>query len=254
MLRADSMPRSYDTALEQGERGFYGVGRDHKTVLISDVFIGRMIHGLALGYLGLRKAGSVEHRFVGHDHINILADVLLHDFTDRLRRSLFDVDKLQFAIALDDSDYDFFVVPSGLAAFSYAPCSDIGFINFDRAIQHLVNFGHGEADSVTEIPCGFVADSKSALDLIRAHALLCFTEQQGSEKPLLQGQMAIVEYRARRNAKLIIAAIAVEQLFRCCEFNGWHLAAGAFNAIRPTKTYQQFPATFIGIEHPNYVN
>jgi hypothetical protein len=139
-------------------------------------------------------------------------------------------------------------------AFALLLSAHIGFVDLDCSIQHLVNFGHGEADSVAEIPCGFVADSQRALDLIRTHALLCFAEQKRSEEPFLQGKMAVIENRSRGNAKLIVAALAVEQLLRCGEFRGWHLAARAFNAVRPTETHEQFAATFVGVEKVYNVN
>src|SRR5690242_11551232 len=192
VLRTDAMPASHDTALEQREGGFNGVRCDHETVLIPDVFIGTMIHCFALRYLSLWKSRGIEHRFVSNDHVYIFADVLLHDLADCLRCAFFYVNEFQFAIAFHDANDNFLLPLTEADAFALLLSADIGFVNLDCSIQHLMDFGHGEADSMAEIPCGLVADSESALDLIRAHALLGFAEQQCSEKPLLQRQVAVV--------------------------------------------------------------
>src|ERR1039458_4670943 len=73
MLGADAMPRSYDAALEQRECRVNGIVRDHKTVLVPDVLFGAVVNRFALRYLGLRKPRSIEHGFVGNDHVYIFA-------------------------------------------------------------------------------------------------------------------------------------------------------------------------------------
>lgn len=254
VLGADAMPRANDAALEKRECGFDGVGRDHKAVLMANVLFRFVIDCFTLRPLRFGKARGVQNRLVGHDHVNILADVLLHDFADRLRRALFHVDEFQIAAALDNSDDGFFVLAIVSGACSMTLTADVGFIYFDGSVQHLVDFGHGEADSMAEIPRGFVTDSEGALDLIGAHSFFGFAEQQGSKKPLLQSQMRIVKDCSRRDGELIIAAFAVEQLLGRGEFHSGHFAAWALNTVGPAETHQQFPASFVGIKHLDYVN
>ena len=254
MLGADAMPRSNDSALEQREGGFDGVGCDHEAIFVPNVHFGFVINRLPFEYLGLGKPRIVEHGFVGHDHVHIFADVLLHDISDRLRRSLCHMDELQFAIALDDSDHDFFLPSAVSSAFVSLLDAEVGFIDFDGAVQHLVDFGHGKAYTMAEVPCGFVADAERALDLIRAHAFLGFTEQQGCEKPLLQGKMAVVEHGARGHAELIIAALAVEQLLGRRQFDGRHFAADALDTVGPAEPDQQLPAALVSVEKVHNVD
>ena len=95
--------------------------------------------------------------------------------------------------------------------------------------------------------CRPLCSPDRALDLHCAHALLGFAEQQRSEEPLLQGKMAIIENRAGGNGELVIAALAVEQLLGGFEFDGGHLAARAFNTVRPAQPDKQFAATFVSV-------
>jgi len=79
MLCANPMPRSNDAALEQRKRGFHGI-RVHvanrvDAVLVSDDLVPREDSGLCEGL-------RVSWKFVGHDYVNILRDVL----TDVLRQ------------------------------------------------------------------------------------------------------------------------------------------------------------------------
>jgi hypothetical protein len=81
-----------------------------------------------------------------------------------------------------------------------------------------------------------------------------FTEQQGGEKPLLQGEMRVIEDRAGRDGKLIIAGLAVEELFFRGEFHGGSFAARAFDSIRPAEPDQHLAALLVGIEQVYNVN
>src|SRR5713101_7554799 len=107
MLWANPMPTTNDAALEKRKCGFNRVGCDTETVFVSDVFVGAVIHSLALRYLGLGKARRVQDGFIGNDHVYIFADVFGHDFADRLSCRVFYVDEFQSAAALDDPDNHF---------------------------------------------------------------------------------------------------------------------------------------------------
>src|SRR6266436_5494886 len=148
MLGADAMPRTDNAALQERECGLHGVGCDHESIFPADVFFRAVVHSLALRYLGLGKTRRIQDGFVSYDHVHVLADMFFHYFADSFRGSLFYVDELQCAIALDDTDYDRLIFASGFVAASKSPTADVGFINFDCAIQHLVDFSHGVADTM----------------------------------------------------------------------------------------------------------
>ena len=108
---------------------------------------------------------------------------------------------------------------------------------------------------MAEIPCGLVGlDSKRSLNLASGHALLGLTEQQGSEEPLIQGQVAVIENRSSGHGKLVVALLAVEKLLFSLKLYDWHLAAQALDAFGPAKPDKQLSALFIGREHGIYIN
>ena len=90
---------------------------------------------------------------------------------------------------------------------------------------------HSSTDAMTEIPCGligtFVLAPERALELIGAHALPGFTEQQRGEEPDVKRKMRVVEDRpavtvnwySQRNT--LIASI-----FFQCETSEYHGSAG----------------------------
>lgn len=252
MLRADTMPRSHDSTLEQRECRFDRVRRNHEAVFVSDVLFRTMVDFLPLRTLRDRQALIVENRFVRHDHIYIFADVLFEDFADCLGVGIADMDELQLPVALNDADDRLFVVAVVPCSDAFFLSTDVGFIDFDGAVEHLLDLGHREADAVAKVPRGFVGalvvSPESPLHLQRGHAFLCFAEQQGGEKPLLQGKMAVVENRSGRNAELIIAALAVKQLLRGRKLDRFHLAPWALDAIGPAEPDKHLAALFVSIE------
>src|SRR5262249_19741800 len=101
------------------------------------------------------------------------------------------------------------------------------------------------SDSVTEVPCGFVADPHHALDLIRTHALAGLTEQVSSSEPFNQRQMGVMEDRSRCYAELITAVIAVELVAIVDAGNLRGLATGTGDFIRPAQCLKVFAALVI---------
>lgn len=133
---------------------------------------------------------------------NVLADVLFH----RSALHIVSVEESQFTLTLPDADNDFLVRRSASGP-AVSATADIGFVHFDNTIQlGLVGFHHRGADSVTEIPRGLVGlDSERPLHLTGAHALLSFAEQHSGKEPRHEGQVSIVENRARGNGELVLA-------------------------------------------------
>src|SRR5579864_8237862 len=98
---------------------------------------------------------------------------------------------------------------------------------------------------MAEIPRRFVADSKSALNLIRAYALARFNQEQDGHEPGFQREMSVVKNRLRENGKLIAAFSAFKFLLCRKVVNFSALAAQAFNTHRPTELCQQLSAPFV---------
>jgi hypothetical protein len=159
------------------------------------------------------------------------------------------MEETEIATALTDADYDFFVCRAASTADTALFSADIGFVHFNRSVQHrFVSGGHSLADTVTEIPCGLiralVLSKEYALNLIRAHALAGLANQVGSDKPLEQRQMGIMEDRSGGDTELIIAILAVQKFFSQAR-KLRSLAPWAFGTIRPAETLKQFSAFFI---------
>lgn len=254
MLRADSVPCANDAALEQRESRFNGVCGDHESLFPADIFFGPVIDGLAFRGLSARQSIDVESGFIGHDYVNIFADVLGNYLADCLARCFANVDEFQKSVTLHDSNYGLLVVIAAPATRAFIPSANVGFVNFDCTVNQVAHFGHGVPDSVAQIPCGLVADSQCALHLVRRESLAGLTEQQRCKEPLLQRQMGVIENRSGGDGELIVTTAAIEELLRGLKLHGWHLAARTFNAVGPAETHKQLAALFIRIEEVYNVN
>ena len=204
MLRADLVPASDNSTLQQGECGFNGIGMN-VTANIHVVFV---LDGFVLSSLDTRfnHCGDVARIFVGHDDINIRADVFLDVLRKRSRLNVGSVKKPEFYAALTNSDYYLFVVvgpvPSTTLSFTSA---DPRFINFDSTVQHgLIHLFHGSTNAMAQVPRGFVAHADGSLELIRRHALTSFHDQQDSEKPSFEGELRVSEDRACSDAEKVL--------------------------------------------------
>jgi len=252
MLRADFVPRSHDASLQERERGFNRIGIDISLCvdveLVPNCFMSPVFSEM------LRRS-LVGLKVIGEQDIYILADVLSDVLFKGSALHIFRMEKSEIAAALTDSNYDFFVVMQ--RGFSFEPIlsADERFIHFNFSAQHgLVDFDHCGADAMAEIPRGFVADSERALNLAGRHALLGFTEKQGSEKPLGKRKMRVVEDRSGCHAELIVATFAVVEGLFGLKLDSSHLAARALDAFGPAQAGQHLPALLIGREHGMYVN
>jgi hypothetical protein len=66
--------------------------------------------------------------------------------------------------------------------------------------------------------------------------------------------MRVIKDRACRDAELVVAFLAVEQLLGRRQLCNWPFASQAFNAIRPAQTHKKFAALIVGIEQVYNVN
>jgi len=191
MLCTDSMPCSHHAALEQAKCAFHGVGVNvaHNISLLTviDNFVPRdscFFHG-----------DGMRSEIVRHNHVNIFADVFADELGKRTGLGISGMEHSQIAIALTDADNDFFVFVFADVTFAAIPAADVGFVQFNGATKFWFSGGcHSSADSVAEIPSGFVsADSESALNLASGHSLLRFAHQHGRSEPSYKRQVGVVE-------------------------------------------------------------
>lgn len=244
MLRADSMPRSENTALEQAKGRFNGIGMNiavHvQTLAMRDGFVFVNAHALP----NSPRRTAILSEIVSHKDVHVFADI----FTDVLFKGsgahVFGMKEAQFTLPLTNSDYDFFVGRSA-SSLSVSLAAHVGLVHFNHTAEPLaVSLNHRGADPVTEVPSRLVGHSERALNLTGRHALFRFAEQECGEKPLPKGEMRIVEYRSSGNAKLIVAVVAVV-LKPIGDWSGLRQAARALRAVRPAKLFQNLTAFLV---------
>src|ERR1700693_2564199 len=88
------------------------------------------------------------------------------------------------------------------------------FVNlYDLALtaqRDCVYFLHRLADSVAEMPRGFVLYANVTGNLVSGDSFLRFGHERHCHKPLLQGQVGIVEQGSGRGAEMQFALAALE--------------------------------------------
>jgi len=72
MFGADLVPRADNAALQKRKRGFDGVSRDARAVLVAGVFLGVVVDGFVFH---VANSGLVSGQFVRDDYVHIGADV-----------------------------------------------------------------------------------------------------------------------------------------------------------------------------------
>jgi hypothetical protein len=251
VLRADFVPRSNNSALEQRECGFDGIGVDVaagiNAQLVADGFVPSILSQIP-------RRAAICLPIIREQDIDIFADIFSDVLLQSAALGVRGMKEAQIAATLPDADNDFLVFvlvcPSAPDIFS----ANKGFVHFDFAAeQWSVNFDHRVPDAVTEKPCGLIADSERALNLASGHALLGFAEKQGSHKPFGQRQVGIVEHCASRGRKLVVAALAVVEFLFGFEFGGWRVASHTLDARGPAKAREQFATLFVGRVSDCYV-
>lgn len=250
VLGTDLMPTTNDAALEQRERRFYGVCRDASAVLVSRIFLGGMVDSLM--WQATNSTGICS-QIVGDNHFYILTDVFADVLCESTGTGVSRVKEPQIAVPLPDTDNNFLRRESGFLAPSLFSTAYIGFVHLDSTVKHgLVYFFHSCTDAMTEIPRGFVGASVKppdrALELVGAHALLSFAEQQHRHKPDRQGQVGIVEDRPSCDGELITALTASELLARVNPPHIAVLATRTFDTFWPAELSEDFAAIFVGRE------
>ena len=251
MLRRNLMPTAHDAALEKRESGLDGIGVNVSVHVTPRT----VIDGLVILDARFPHGDRICRGIIGEHDFYVFADVLADELRQCARLRIFGVEEAEIAVALTDAHHHILVVPtSGLPSIAIF-AANVSHIHFDLPIQHRhVGLGHRVTDAVTEVPCGFVTHTDCALNLASRHALLRFAEQMGCEEPFREGQVRIVEYRARSNGELIVTVLAVEETLFGFEFHRWPIAAQAARAFRPAQANQEFLALVFGREKGVYIN
>jgi hypothetical protein len=253
VFRADSMPRTDNSALQERECGLNGIGIDIalgiNVEFVSDSFVSAILPKMFC-------CAPIGQRIIGEKNFHVFTDVLADVLFKGSRLCILRVEKPKIAAPLTNADNRFLVGEAGGLSLSPVLAADIGFVHFDFAIQHrFACFDHCCPDAMAEIPRRLIAsESKGALNLASGHALLCFAEKQCSDEPLRKRQVRVIKDRASGDCELIVAIFAVVESLFGCQFHDGHLAARALNAFGPAQLSQNLAALFIGWEHPIYVN
>ena len=202
MLRADSMPRSENAALEQAERRFNSVCMNIAVHVEADA-----VHDCLVLCSHSRPAScsAILSQVIGHQNFDVIGNVLSDVLFKSSRSHIFGMEESEFALPLADSN-DHFLVGCTATALPMRPTADIRLVHLDNSAEFgLVYFRHCGADAVAEIPCRFVGHSDRALNLAGGHPLFRFAEKRGSDKPFPQRKMRIMEDSSRRDTELVVA-------------------------------------------------
>src|ERR1022692_2701207 len=91
--------------------------------------------------------------------------------------------------------------------------ADKGFVNFDRTAaatkRSVVSRFHRQPDTVRHKPCALERDAKSAMQLIRANALLARRDQEDCLQPEAQLNVARLEYGPYLDRKWLATVVAL---------------------------------------------
>lgn len=109
MFRTDLMLCTHQSALQQGESVFHGIGVD-VTVNVDAPFV---LNGLMAANSGTSRRVRVGGPFVCDDDFHVLADVLAHVLRQSRGLGIAGMEHAEFAVALADADHDLFVLHTG---------------------------------------------------------------------------------------------------------------------------------------------
>src|ERR1700691_1128645 len=103
MLRTDSMPRAHYAALEQAERGFYGV----RVNVGSNIDTELMLNPLVLALHAEMASGSFVHgEIVSHQDFDIVRDILTDILFKGPGAYILRMKEAQFPLPLPDANND----------------------------------------------------------------------------------------------------------------------------------------------------
>lgn len=241
MLFAKLMVGADNRPFEQAPDAFNRIGMD----ITANPFLTTMVNAVVLGISKIYRLKS--GRGISVNALCLGTDVLLQEMGhSRGVHALFDF-QADWTATLDCS-HDRRLVPDIAFTHALAAAAVPRIVVFDRALQWLgVNFFHGRADAVAEIPRGLIAaNSQRALNLIRGDAFTGFAHKVDGEKPRFERQMRVVENRSSHNRKLVRAFHAFMLFLLSKPTDFARIAARAARAVRPPQPPQKLFAALVG--------
>ena len=148
---------------------------------------------------------GIRSEFVGKDHVNVGADILLDVLCQRAGLRIFSMEESEFPIALTNTDNNCFGTFSGQYAFAFVLSTYIGFRPLRRfhpcpACRHLF---HSMADAMAEIPRRAIVDLEHPRKLVSRHPLARLANQIDRKEPFRKGKMCVMENRPSSNRKIV---------------------------------------------------
>src|ERR1035437_2448365 len=242
------MPRTTDATFQKREGILNSICMDVSNHINFFTVVNSLVHGwIDACFLHGRW---IRGEIIGHQNVKLFCDVIIDEFRQGSRLHIICMKVPKFTAALPESYDDFFGVSClGHRDVPFLP-TDVGLVHFDGAAHHVrVNFLHRGTDAMTEIPSRLIADTKCPLNLTSRNAFLRFTEQQRNNEPLYERKVGIIKNRACGYGKLVVAFLAVEELFFSFKFNGLSSTPKALWTVWPAETDEQFTAfVFVGKE------
>lgn len=249
MLRAETMPRAHDAALQKRKGILDGV----RVNVSHDVNATFMSNRFVLPWLdsSLFNCERIGRKIIGENNVYIFTYVLADVLGDRSGLGIAGVKHAEITVALANADYDFLCGLASADAMPKKPTAHIGFVHLDFSGEHrLIHFVHCGTDAMAEIPrCFVTSDPERALNLARRDALLGLTQKHGGREPIDQWQVSVIENSSGEYGELIVAVFAVEKLLFCFKFDYICLAPKAARAFGPAEAYEHLPALFVAGEH-----
>lgn len=256
VLNADLVERADDGTLEQAPDVLDSVGvyvTDNPFLCgVVDVFVPRIV--VSDSHVGAEFVGVERFGFVFGDRPDESVNRFLTDVGDSAKSDL--TAPLQSASnpntldASGDTHRLAPVSPMTLARIQHR------FVQLDHAEQRgaRVQRFHRFADSVAEVPRGFVSRSDGAADLVGTHGLLAFDHEVDSGEPLPEREFRVVEDRSRSNREAIAASVAIELVAGRDFGNRSRLTARADRAVGPAEFHEVIAANLFRTEPMNNVN
>ena len=249
MLYADLVERADDGALEQAPDVLDPVGVDVPT----DPFVFAVVDGLMPRVMVMDTQVGAE--FIRVDRFGFVLDVFFDELVQCALLYIGDVLESDLPVALQRTSNPHALVGSGTAMPTALfpvpfPSSNHRFVNFNDTEQGGLKVigSHRFADTVTEVPCGFVRDAESPLDLVGRRSFLALDHEINGREPLPQRQLGVVEDGPRGDGEPIPAIVTIELVAGGNLGDRTRSAAGATHTIRPAKELQVVSADFFGVE------
>jgi len=150
-------------------------------------------------------------------------------------------------IAAFDSSalFDVLVHVAGFAA-------DEGFVNFyffAVSTEFHKRLGlDSKPDAMEHEPCSLLSDSQSAVNLVRADAVLAANQQPDSGKPLLKGNRGVLKYGSNLQREFLLCMVAVAAIYAgLCQIGNFVRVTirTADFAVRPANGNHEFAAVVV---------